>query len=79
MTNIFERFDQAEARFAKLFAAFVLLLVASLIVADLVVSAFRDQEIETLSPATGSTTQCKTMPDGTRVCDFTPPGGSNSI
>lgn len=71
---MFERFDQAEARFAKLFAAFVLLLVLGLITFDIVSVAlgwgvYDPRPAANLIPVS----TCRRMPDGTQICDIPPP------
>ena len=73
---MFERFDQVDARFAKLFAAGVLCLVAALIVVDIVGAAFRDKS----PPSAGVSVkevpkapECRVMPSGTQICDAVPP------
>lgn len=71
---MFERFDEAEARFAKLFAAFVLLLVLGLITFD-IVSVALGWGISGGAPAANLTpvSICQSMPDGTQICDIPPP------
>lgn len=76
MMNVFERFDQIEARFAKLFAGFVLCLVAGLIVFDIVGAALQENPASapaTLAKKPHEYPRCQTRPDGTRICDMQPP------
>ncbi len=71
---MFERFDEAEARFAKLFAAFVLLLVLGLITFD-IVSVALGWGMSGREPTANLTpvSTCHRMPDGTQICDIPPP------
>ncbi len=74
---MFEWFDQTEARFVKLFAGFVLLLVLGLITVDIVFAAlgWGAPEPNTAAPTVNQITAspCQPMPDGTQVCDIPPP------
>jgi|GEM_PF-5061709 len=77
MTDPFERFDQIDARFAKLFAAFVLLLVVGLITADIVlgaIAAFSKPDEVSPEIRTAPGVPCIDMPGGARICDILPPG-----
>ena len=76
MNDPYEQVDQVDARFAILFAAFVLLLVAGLIVADVALVIIRPPAL------TSATVQpdrqpydagCTVMNDGTRICDMPVP------
>ena len=74
--SLFERFDQIEARFTKLFAGFVLCLVAGLIVFDIIGAAL--QKNPPASPTSlvkkaPEYPRCHTGPDGTQICDILPP------
>lgn len=73
---MFERFDQVDARFAKLFAAGVLCLVAALIVVDIVGAAFQDKSPPPASSSVKKVPnkpECQIRPDGTLICDAVPP------
>lgn len=72
---MFEWFDQTEARFAKLFAGFVLLLVLGLITFDIVATALGWGAPNTAVPNAIHTpvSPCLPMPDGTQICDIPPP------
>lgn len=76
MNDPFERFDQIDRRFAKLFTAFVLLLVVGLITADTVVTTLQSLDTRPNGAEAARRTQaaaCKIMPDGTRICDMAVP------
>jgi len=81
MSNRFERFDEIDARFAKLFAAAVLLLVVALVIADILTVAFGFRlgpQVPGGSPAgPAPASMCSVMWDGTRICDIPPPGQPN--
>lgn len=74
--DLFEKFDQIEARFTKLFAGLVFCLVAALIVVDIVGAALRDTPPPPASSSVKKVTkapECKIRPDGTLICDAVPP------
>ena len=73
MNDPFEQVDQIDARFAKLFAAFVLLLVAGLIVADVVLVIIRPPELASAAGGQPDDAGCTIMNDGTRICDMPVP------
>lgn len=79
--TLFEKFDQIEARFSKIFAGIVLCLVAALIVVDILGAALRD---DPPSPSSSGDAKdiakardCQIMPGGIYICDVLPPRKPN--
>lgn len=71
--TLFEKFDQIEARFAKIFAAIVFCLVATLIVVDIVGAAFSPPPAPDTVRETPKASECQITHGGTRICDVLPP------